>query len=610
MPPRTEEEADVDSDATHCGCPPGVACTHYDQEQVRDHAVNGARAVDELFHRRRLAGDIAVAEQQAAKVPRLVPVNGLQARQVDHANSSPLDLIQTWTPSDAAAGAHAAPLPLPASLPESIHTTQTPPMQSDNSWLAAAMVAMDHVETHGLQHAGAQQLNGFAAAVVSLELRQQKPHSVQSRIHHFLVPSAKPIPAPPTAAAAHVPGEDSFDMGASSDGDAIAEDGAGDMEGASDCTGATEERAKVAAHGTARAPVTKPVGKTLAQARAAGKRTSEPTEYRGIHKLFGVNSRPYKAQLEIRGKGFKWSSSFATEQEAYDALKALREEHGLPPPEKVMAPNRCCVCFGHPHRTRGFGDCPVLLEMEPEAAAKTLLACKGVQMLRCAFRAPNLMTASHATNRLSHRGSDSHARRVTHLNHSDAAMPEVDVGTLPQWRARFWSEMRDESGQTPVFPRVAPIPDPHSGRPLHLEHVVQTRGGNGLLQKAMRISVDRNDNSDASHALGNFTLTAAIFNMWIRGELTIELAYIKMASWLRTVGDIEWPSNPGKIPCGGARCGSKGDPERGRYYVEYARDCYKRHRDCTEACAACKGVLLRGRLQYAEEHEIPLVEVR
>jgi len=126
----------------------------------------------------------------------------------------------------------------------------------------------------------------------------------------------------------------------------------------------------------------------------------------------------------------------------------------------------------------------------------------------------------------------------------------------------------------------------------------------------MRISVDRNDNSDASHALGNFTLTAAIFNMWIRGELTIELAYIKMASWLRTVGDIEWPSNPGKIPCGGARCGSKGDPERGRYYVEYARDCYKRHRDCTEACAACKGVLLRGRLQYAEEHKIPLVEVR
>ena len=188
-------------------------------------------------------------------------------------------------------------------------------------------------------------------------------------------------------------------------------------------------------------------------------------------------------------------------------------------------------------------------------------------------------------------------------------MPEVDVGTLPQWRARFWAEMRDESGQPPVFPRVAPIPDPHSGRPLHLDHVVQMRGGNGLREKAMTISVDRNDNSEASHALRNFTLTAAIFKMWIRSELTLELAYLKMASWLRTVGDIYW-GNMGKIPCGGARCGSNGDPEKGHFYVEYARDCYKRHRDCTEACAACTGVLLRRRMQYAKEHKIPLEQVR
>ena len=38
----------------------------------------------------------------------------------------------------------------------------------------------------------------------------------------------------------------------------------------------------------------------------------------------------------------------------------------------------------------------MLVEMEPEAAAKTLLACKGVQMLRCVFSSPHMTAASHA----------------------------------------------------------------------------------------------------------------------------------------------------------------------------------------------------------------------
>jgi hypothetical protein len=127
----------------------------------------------------------------------------------------------------------------------------------------------------------------------------------------------------------------------------------------------------------------------------------------------------------------------------------------------------------------------------------------------------------------------------------------------------------------PVFPNVADVIDPLSGDRLGLNHV-QGSGADAYLEHArLMASFDRKNNNDY-HRLVNLTLRSALFNKYIRNQLSLLDAVKFMHSWLQCAA-------------GGAGLGPAGRDAAQAEYMAYAQRCFDRHGACGAECADCCG---------------------